>query len=454
MTRSGRATTTQPAAKTTPTPKRKKAERTKAVKKSPTLDGPMSIITKNSSIEVVDIEAYVNRSAEVRRKEVETGKIPGKIKRPMNAFMLYRKAYQNRAKEWCSQHNHQVVSQVCGDSWPLEPEPVRAQFNEWAKLERDNHQKAHPGYKFTPSKPQKLRVATPSNSKRGRYDDEESVLSDPDDPEWMGGRGGKRVKRDHGRYDTSEMYPSQGMYDNYVPHGIPDHNRSAFHATNPGKPLPQPYEPVGGMSNSHYYQTMQSRGPYRQMDDAIYRKTLSPGNALQPYGNQYPQYESPTAYLSQNQQYTETHHGQGAGQSTYSARQASFSRSLDPNLMGTGGDEGLLGLGQFPHQVDPAHGHWQEANHASYPPQPPQYYQENSPLPFESYGNVVGDDVSPLTNLFNREQEKLFKSDATGWQIIESGAAADESWQDAETIEPSALGQTGVPGQPQAGSSS
>jgi hypothetical protein len=67
--------------------------------------------------------------------------------------MLYRKAYQNLAKRLCTQNNHQLVSQVCGNSWPLEPESLRAQFNEWARIERANHQKAHPEYKFTPAKP-------------------------------------------------------------------------------------------------------------------------------------------------------------------------------------------------------------------------------------------------------------------------------------------------------------
>ncbi|TPX17438.1 uncharacterized protein E0L32_003081 [Thyridium curvatum] len=104
---------------------------------------------------VADIATYVNRSLEDRREEIMKGKMPGKIKRPMNAFMLYRKAYQNRAKQWCLHNNHQVVSRVCGQSWPLEPDQVRQQFNKWAIIERTNHQKAHPDYKFTPAKPRK-----------------------------------------------------------------------------------------------------------------------------------------------------------------------------------------------------------------------------------------------------------------------------------------------------------
>ncbi|KAF8860945.1 hypothetical protein BDZ45DRAFT_672215 [Acephala macrosclerotiorum] len=102
---------------------------------------------------LIDIEAYVNRPAAERQLEAENNKVPGKVKRPMNSFMLYRKAYQLRAKEYGLMTNHQVVSQLCGDSWPLEPEEIREQFAEWARVERDRHEEAHPGYKFTPARP-------------------------------------------------------------------------------------------------------------------------------------------------------------------------------------------------------------------------------------------------------------------------------------------------------------
>ncbi|PSR81616.1 high mobility group box domain-containing protein, partial [Coniella lustricola] len=103
---------------------------------------------------MLEIEAYINRTAEVRRKEISSDrKQPGKVKRPMNSFMLYRKAFQNHTKAYCEHNNHQVVSKVCGASWDQEPEHIRKQFADWAKMERANHQLAHPGYKFTPAKP-------------------------------------------------------------------------------------------------------------------------------------------------------------------------------------------------------------------------------------------------------------------------------------------------------------
>ncbi|SZF00148.1 unnamed protein product [Blumeria hordei] len=117
------------------------------------LEKPLSELTKHQTqIPLIDIDAFVNRPIEERRSEVVRSKMPGKVKRPMNSFMLYRKAYQNRAKGWCSQNNHQVVSQVCGTSWLYEPSAVKDKFNEWARIERLNHQIAHPEYKFSPNK--------------------------------------------------------------------------------------------------------------------------------------------------------------------------------------------------------------------------------------------------------------------------------------------------------------
>lgn len=118
------------------------------------LQKPLSFLTKEMThIPLIDIEAYVNRPISERQAEAEKNKHPGKVKRPMNSFMLYRKAYQHRAKEYGFMTNHQVVSQLCGDSWPLEPEEVKEQFAEWARIEREHHEEAHPGYKYTPARP-------------------------------------------------------------------------------------------------------------------------------------------------------------------------------------------------------------------------------------------------------------------------------------------------------------
>ena len=149
-----------------------KAVKAKVEEKIAMLEKPLSELTElEGHLPSVDIEAYVNRSAEGRREDVETGKVPGKVKRPLNSFMLYRKAYQGRVKEWYLQKNPRIVSQLCGTSWFLEPEHIKEQYREWARIERINHQNAHPGYVFSPLQPRE--------SKRYRTkDSKESVTRD------------------------------------------------------------------------------------------------------------------------------------------------------------------------------------------------------------------------------------------------------------------------------------
>ncbi|KAG9815293.1 hypothetical protein KCU77_g18492, partial [Aureobasidium melanogenum] len=97
-----------------------------------------------------DMEAWANRSVEERRSEVTKA---NKIARPMNRFMLYRSAYAERTKKWCDQNNHQIVSKVTGQSWKkLEPKEIKDYYDRLATIERENHQRAFPEYKFSPAK--------------------------------------------------------------------------------------------------------------------------------------------------------------------------------------------------------------------------------------------------------------------------------------------------------------
>lgn len=142
-------------------------DRPNILKKSPHVSSPLSVIEGKAHGLLFDIDTFVHRSTEQRSLEMTTAKKPGKIKRPMNAFMLYRKAYQKIALEKCGQINQQMVSKVCGDSWLLEPNHIRVQFKEWAKTDRDSHQKAYPHYRFITSKQQK--VKSPRGPGKGQH---------------------------------------------------------------------------------------------------------------------------------------------------------------------------------------------------------------------------------------------------------------------------------------------
>ena len=284
-TRSGRSTRgrtdspftgTNNRGSSSPAPSRKRNRKPKLDKpNTPKLTAPLSVLTKDMEIPCRDIDAWVHRSAETRRKEQE--KRQGYITRPMNSFMLYRSAYAERTKAWCEQNNHQVVSSVAGESWPMEPEEVRNQFNEWAKIERANHQAAHPEYKFSPSKSTKKR--------KGEFSDDEDDGTDVDrdpDGEYRGGGSGRRVRQRGAQYHQPVEYPvgpvgfDSHPYFSQQPTG---YDASHYAYANPGRPLPSnviydgngvAYHPqMGQMIHSSPPQHYQQHYPY--VDDQGFR---------------------------------------------------------------------------------------------------------------------------------------------------------------------------------------
>ncbi|KAI0880382.1 uncharacterized protein GGS22DRAFT_175130 [Annulohypoxylon maeteangense] len=253
--------------------KAKKKRRGKGVGGEPAvvLEAPLSVLVKDiSTVQDTNIEEYVNRLPEVRQAEVRDSK-EGKIKRPMNAFMLYRKAYQNRTKEWKKHDNHQVISQVCGTSWNMESQELRDQYDSWAKIERANHKLAFPDYKFAPAKAKnKKNIVAPS---RGATGDSEDDGSDLEGYEWdisaPPSRNASRAARP--MYDPDADYRPPGMrtaYPTYHQSPVAHHrglpypaHQSSFQYSNPGKPRPSDYG-AGLGQNQYYQQTSEFRPSY------------------------------------------------------------------------------------------------------------------------------------------------------------------------------------------------
>lgn len=325
-----------------PAPKKKKAA--KGAKRVPKVDKPLSELTKDWHEPMINIEEYVNRSAEDRAKEIQTGKNPGKVKRPMNAFMLYRKAYQNRTREWCTHNNHQVVSQVCGDSWPLEPDRIRHQFTEWARIERENHAKAHPDYKFAPQKPK--------NQKR-KADSDEEVGPEELFDDWYGAQG-RTIKRPRSNRHTplpeqEALYTQHQQMPPYYPEypqqqtmmmpGRGQVNMSSFQYSNPNKPMPAPYNTMSLQPQSHYFQSQAMPTRHQQLsqfpvEDVAFHKTASPGN---PYRSPQAGLMEPFAQAPQHHalEHTPPHERMYEAQldaSMYSGNDGSFDAN-DPLLL-------------------------------------------------------------------------------------------------------------------------
>ncbi|EFR01611.1 HMG box protein [Nannizzia gypsea CBS 118893] len=262
----------------------------------PTIDAPLSELTKNMAhIPIRDMGAWVNRPKEARLEEVRVKN--GKIARPMNSFMLYRSAYAERTKEWCAQNNHQVVSRASGQSWPLEPREIRDLYEQYATIERDNHHKAHPDYKFAPNKNQGTPKsqnggkAPGSASKRKRSHEEElSDLEDqplditsypriPNRRRTLGLNGDASNSRNSTPCDNDSTYDSRNCTP--IPHSQfdmyagGDANRSSWEMINPGRPHPgiisQPEQP-------HYYQPSIHQSLLgSNIEDVTYKKIGMPG---------------------------------------------------------------------------------------------------------------------------------------------------------------------------------
>ena len=219
--------------------------------KAKTLTGPLSELTKDmTNIPIKDTEAWVNRSVEERREEAKKDNF---VKRPSNSFILYRSAYADRARAWEKSPNHQKISSLAGESWALEPPEIRKQFDAWAKIERDNHAKAFPEYKFQPQ------TGKAANRKRkGRAGDSEDELSDNDsDFEYVPNGVGRSLSRKSKRpYRETSYTPSGTSLDEYDPNGFDSSNMfhpSSYQRNNPGQPLPATLDQQ--TLHNQYYQT-------------------------------------------------------------------------------------------------------------------------------------------------------------------------------------------------------
>ncbi|KAL4920252.1 hypothetical protein BDW62DRAFT_177007 [Aspergillus aurantiobrunneus] len=169
-------------------------------------------------IPIKDMEKHVNRPTEERRAEALQKQ--GKIARPMNSFMLYRSAYAERTKELFRQQNHQVVSTAAGQSWNQEEPEIKQKYEHYARIEKQNHLKAHPGYKFTPAKDKRKRAldddhsflgyrSTPEGSPAQRHVSRLSTSSSPEvgSSAWDSGHPTPPDMVDHG-LPTDGYFPS------------------------------------------------------------------------------------------------------------------------------------------------------------------------------------------------------------------------------------------------------
>lgn len=286
------------------------------------IDKPLSEISKNViAANYSETETFVNRSLEDRMKEVEKRK---RIPRPMNSFMLYRKAFTGITKELSS--NHQIISMATGESWRSESADVKDFFDKMAQVERENHRKAHPGYKFAPNKnaPKKRRKQNKDNNE-GEADDlrfgiATRTKSNDSLHENFQSRTSTPFEQDSSycSFDSRTPTPFDHAGDRLYQH--PDVNRSSWVINNPGRPVPGILPPA---EHSHYFQPsvhQSSMGP--NIEDVTYRRMNVPGGG--------PQFDIPGALTG----LPGTHHGLLQPQSGHSRSPVSIDDiQVDPQLL-------------------------------------------------------------------------------------------------------------------------
>ncbi|CAJ2509039.1 Uu.00g140650.m01.CDS01 [Anthostomella pinea] len=148
------------------------------------LETPLSELLRDVDAQDIDIEAFANRSIQTRLRENQNS--GGRIKRPVNAFLLYRKAIQNRVKAYLkgqNGQNHQLISSYAGLGWKSETPEVREWYRRLAAIEKKNHGKAFPTYKFHPGV-NKSKKAAARKARETAAEDSESELSELSDSEF------------------------------------------------------------------------------------------------------------------------------------------------------------------------------------------------------------------------------------------------------------------------------
>ena len=150
-----------------PKPKKPRVARSSKGKPKKSVDSsihmpvPLSRLYPNIPLE--DVVAWICRPTEIRQVEWTNRRDYTKMPRPVNAFILYRKATSERAKRYGSVGNHQFISKITGASWRVESHEIKDRFNQFAELEKRYHAMAFPSYKYSPN--QSSRTQRPVKSK-------------------------------------------------------------------------------------------------------------------------------------------------------------------------------------------------------------------------------------------------------------------------------------------------
>ncbi|KAK0493301.1 hypothetical protein EDD18DRAFT_1289339 [Armillaria luteobubalina] len=86
---------------------------------------------------------------------------PEHVRRPPNAFMLFRSDYWRENKDIIRERDHREISRICGELWRTLPPHEKKVYRDMANHAKEAHLAKYPDYKFTrvsrPKKTTKIR---------------------------------------------------------------------------------------------------------------------------------------------------------------------------------------------------------------------------------------------------------------------------------------------------------
>ncbi|CAB4002394.1 Hypothetical predicted protein [Paramuricea clavata] len=114
------------------------------------------------SSDLTSLSALAHQGDSTREKEP-------RVKRPMNAFMLYAQVARRKVATKYPNLNYAKLSKTLGKIWQVLPEEERRPFIQEAERLRTQHKLKHPDYKYTPKR-LKTKKHHGASMKKARFD--------------------------------------------------------------------------------------------------------------------------------------------------------------------------------------------------------------------------------------------------------------------------------------------
>ncbi len=99
-----------------------------------------------------------------RRHTPSHRRTPEHVRRPPNAFMLFRSDYWRKNKDTIRERDLREISRICGELWRALPSGEKQVYRDMANDAKEVHLAKYPDYKFTRvSRPKKMRKTVSRN---------------------------------------------------------------------------------------------------------------------------------------------------------------------------------------------------------------------------------------------------------------------------------------------------